>query len=123
MHIAPRAPPFATAEPPSVGHRYPTAKMAAAEEPRIIARLIPHPSAVVQSFLHVFDDVLRLHDLTVVFAHQPPIRSDQHHVDQVANRTVRLDLSAELETRQRPIDVRGTSGQEIPSLLICPLLT
>src|SRR5580658_8326101 len=123
MHIVPRAAPFSTDEALNAGHRYATARMATAAEPKIIARLIPRFSTVIQSFLDVIDDVLRLHDLAVVFAHQPPIRSDQHHVDEVADRTVRLDLPAELESRQRPVDIAGTSGQEYPSLLVRPLLT
>lgn len=85
MHIEPRTPPSPTDEAPNVGHRYASARMAAAEEPKIIARFTLLVSTVVQSFLDVIDDVLRLDDLAVVFSHQPPIRSDQHHVDEMAN--------------------------------------
>src|SRR5271156_2341128 len=121
MHIAPRAPPFSAVEAPNADHRYATTRMAAAEEPKIIVRFIRAFSTMVQSFLDVVDNVLRLYDLAIVFAHQPPIRSDQHHIDQVADRAVRLDFPAELEPCQRLIDVPWTPGQEIPSLLIRPL--
>src|SRR5271154_2269684 len=123
MHIAPRAPPFSAVEAPNADHRYATTRIAAAEEPKIIVRFIRAFSTMVQSFLDVVDDVLRLYDLAIVFAYQPPIRSNQHHIDQVADRSVRLDLPTKLESGQRLIDVAGTSGQEIPSLLIRPLLT
>src|SRR5271156_719154 len=110
MHIAPRASPPFSDEAPKVGHRYTTARMATAEEPRIIARFIARISTVVQSFLHVIDNFLRFHDLAVVFPYQTPIRSYQHHVDEVANGTIGLFLSTQLETRQRLIDVPGTAG-------------
>src|SRR5580658_9664964 len=80
-------------------------------------------STAFQSFLEVIDDVLCLYDLAVIFAHQSPVRSNQNHVDQVANRTVRLDFPAQLKSLQRLIDVPWTTGQKIPSLLIRPLLT
>src|ERR1039458_613281 len=123
MHIVPRAPPLSTDEPPNDGHRYASARIAASEEPKIIARLMLRLSTLVQGLSDVIDDVLGFYDFAVVFTHQPPIGSDQHHIDQVADRTVGHDLPAELEARQRFIDVSGTSGQEIPSFLVRPLLT
>ena len=118
----PRTPPSSADEEPKVGHRYATARMAAAEEPKIIARFMLRLLTLAQRFLDVLDDILGLYGFTVVFAYYPPIRTDQHHGNQVPNRTVRLDLPAELETGQRLVDVRRPSGQEIPSLLICALL-
>src|SRR6202167_6652946 len=120
MHIAPRG--LSADDVRKVVHRNATATTAAAEEPKIIARLIPSFSTVVQSFLDVVDDVLRLDDLAVVFAHQLAVRPYQHHIDEVAYRAIRLNLAAQLETRQRLVDVAGTSGQEIPALFIRALL-
>src|SRR4029077_13980755 len=92
-------------------------------EPKMIALLMLHPSTLVQSLSDVIDDALGLYHFAVVFLHHPPIWSDEHHIDQVANRTVRSDFATDLEARQRPIYVARTSGQEIPSLLVRPLLT
>src|ERR1700741_1306065 len=104
MHIALRGSPLSFEEAPKPANRYASATMAA-EEPKIIARLMPRFSTVIQSLFDVIDDVLCLYDLAVVFADQPPIRSDQHHIDEVANRTIGLFLATQLETGQRPIDI------------------
>src|SRR5271155_14372 len=119
MHIAPRG---LSDDDPNVDHTNAAARMAAAEDPKIIDRRIPLVSTVVQSLLDIIDDVLRLDDLAVVFPHQLAIRSHQHHIDQMAYRAIRLDLAAQLETRERLVNVAGTSGQEIPALLIGALL-
>ena len=86
----------------------------------MIALLMLRPSTLVQSFSDVIDDVLGLYHFAVVFLYHPPIWSDQHHIDHVANRTVRSDFPTYLEARQRPIYVARTSGQKIPSLLVRP---
>src|SRR5208337_16698 len=114
MHIAPRG--FCAAELPNIGDRYASAMIAANEELKIIARLTLYLSTVVQSFFDVVDDVLGFYDLAVVFAHQPSIRPNQHHIHQVADGTIGLDLPAQLEARERLIDVAGTARQKIPSL-------
>src|SRR5271156_1825359 len=119
MHIAPRG---LSDDDPNVDHTNAAARMAAAEDPKIIDRRIPLVSTVVQSLLDVIDDVLRLDDLAVVFPHQLAIRSHQHHIDQMAYRAIRLDLAAQLETRERLVNVAGTSGQKNPTLFIRALL-
>src|SRR5271168_1998950 len=121
MHIAPRG--FCSEELPNIGDRYASAMIAANEELKIIARLTLHLSTVGQSLFDVVDDVLGFNDLAVVFAHQPSVRSNQHHIHQVADGTIGLDLPAQLEARERLVHVAGTSGQKIPALLICALLT
>src|SRR5580658_4068842 len=123
MHIAPPGLPLCADELPNIGDRYASARIAANEELKIIARLTPYLSTVAQSFSDVVDDILGFYDLAVVFAHQPSVRPNQHHIHQVADGTIGLDLPAQLETRERLIDVAGTAGQKIPPLLICALLT
>src|SRR5580658_10416284 len=123
MHRAPRGLPFCADELPNIGDRYASAMTAANEELKIIARLTLNLSTVAQSLFDIVDDVLGFYDLAVVFAHQPSVWPNQHHIHQVADGTIGLDLPAQLETRERLIDVAGTSGQKIPALLICPLLT
>src|SRR5271156_5860012 len=123
MHIAPRGLPSRADELPNIGDRNASAMIAANEELKIIARLTLCLSTVAQSFFDIVDDVLGFNDLAVVFAHQPSVRPNQHHIHQVADGTIGLDLPAKLEARERLVHVAGTSGQKIPALLICALLT
>src|SRR5271156_5626100 len=123
MHIAPRGFPLRADEPPNIGDRYVSARIAANEELKIIARLTLYLSTVAQSFFDIVDDVLGFYDLAVVFAHQPSVRPNQHHIHQVADGAIGLDLPAQLKSRERLIHVAGTAGQKIPSLLVGALLT
>src|SRR5271156_6422897 len=123
MHIAPRGLPLRADELPKIGDSHASARIAANEELKIIARLTLNLSTVAQSLFDIVDDVLGFYDLAVVFAHQPSVRPNQHHIHQVADGTIGLDLPAQLETRERLVHVSGTSGQKIPSLFIGALLT
>jgi hypothetical protein len=84
--------------------------------------LMRHVSTFVQSPADVIDDLLRLYDLAIIFAHLPPVPTDQDHIDQVADRAVWAPFPAQLEAGERAIDISRGSGQELPALLVCSLL-
>jgi hypothetical protein len=79
-------------------------------------------STFVQSLADVIDDLFRLYDLAVIFAHLPPVRPDQDHVDQVADRAVRAFLPEHLEAGERSININRGTGQEVPALFVRSLL-
>jgi len=84
--------------------------------------LMRHFPTLVQSLAEVLDDLSWLYDLTVIVADLPPVRTDQEHIDQMADGAVRAFLAEHLEAGERAIDISGGSRQEIPALFVCSLL-
>src|SRR5579863_10357889 len=84
--------------------------------------LMRHVPTLIQSLADVIDDLFWLYDLAVIFAHLPAVRTDQDHVDQMPDRSVRAFLPEHLEAGERAIDISGRSRQEVPALFVRSLL-